>query len=157
LTRQWSVAQLSAPRWSVAAAAVGGRALFAGGRAGDSVSDAVDIYDSATGQWSTARLSAARQGATTAVVGSRVLFVGGGGASDTRHAIDVYDTDTGQWSAPQAGALPLTVGSATVGSQVVFIGSTTEFVDTLLVYDAPSGEWRTVPLAAPRGLLRVVA
>jgi hypothetical protein len=41
------------------------------------VSDAVDLYNSATGTWSTAQLSVARLGLAAASVGNVALFAGG--------------------------------------------------------------------------------
>ena len=45
--------------------------------AGDVVSNAVDLYNSATGAWSTARLSVARGYLAAASVGNVAIFAGG--------------------------------------------------------------------------------
>ena len=47
-------------------------------RANAAPSDAVDMYDSATGAWSTAQLNVARSFLAAASVGNVVLFAGGG-------------------------------------------------------------------------------
>jgi hypothetical protein len=55
-TNQWSTGSLTGRRHNVAAATVGNKVFFAGGRTDDyldSVSNKVDIYDLATNAWST--------------------------------------------------------------------------------------------------------
>jgi hypothetical protein len=47
------------------------------GVTGDSFSDAVDLYNGATGTWSTAQLSVARGYLTSTSVGNMAIFVGG--------------------------------------------------------------------------------
>ena len=44
----------------------------------DAYSNAVDLYNSATGAWSTARLSVARSDLAAASVGNVAIFAGGG-------------------------------------------------------------------------------
>ena len=76
----WSTAQLSVARFGLAAASSGNFAIFAGGttpNSGLQMSDAVDLFNSATGKWSTARLSAARAYAAAASVGDIAIFAGG--------------------------------------------------------------------------------
>jgi hypothetical protein len=79
---RWQVAKHSLGRQGVAATSVGTKAIFAGGyhygRHGQRIeSDAVDVYDSATGAWSTATLSQARDGAAAASAGTRAIVAGG--------------------------------------------------------------------------------
>ena len=45
--------------------------------AGSAYSDAVDLYNSATGAWSTAQLSVGRAGLAAASVGNVAIFAGG--------------------------------------------------------------------------------
>ncbi len=76
----WSTAQLSEARFGLAAASSGNFAIFAGGTTPNSalqMSDAVDLYNSATGKWSTAQLSAARAYSAAASVGDFAIFAGG--------------------------------------------------------------------------------
>lgn len=49
--------------------------------AGSSYSNAVDVYNSATGTWSTAQLSVARGNFAATSVGNVALFVGGTASS----------------------------------------------------------------------------
>ncbi len=41
------------------------------------MTDAVDVYNSATGEWSTARLSVAREALAATTVGNVAIFAGG--------------------------------------------------------------------------------
>ena len=80
----WSTAQLSVARNHLAATSVGNLAIFAGGLVysssfapGSTESDAVDLYNSASGTWSTARLSVARYNMGATSVGNLAFFAGG--------------------------------------------------------------------------------
>ncbi len=79
----WSTAQLSVARSNLAATSVGNVAIFAGGDIPSvlmshyNVSDAVDLYNSASGAWSTARLSVARSNLAATSVGNVAIFAGG--------------------------------------------------------------------------------
>lgn len=81
--------QLSVGRTRLAAAGAGTKVVFAGGYSADGVaSDAVDIYDVATGKWSSTgtgagQLSVARRDLAAAAAGNLIVFAGGDGyASD---------------------------------------------------------------------------
>lgn len=84
-TNTWTTSKLSAPRALIGASnACGDKAIFAGGGDADwdtrflsSSSNAVDIFDAATGQWSQSALSQARVAAFAGGDGAR-FFVGGG-------------------------------------------------------------------------------
>jgi hypothetical protein len=101
-TSQWSVHRLTGIRGGPDPVVVGGKILFAGGRASQNpefmltgtASNIVDIFDTRTGTWSAARLSQPRYQMTTAVVGDRALFVGGT-AGDGRDSglVDIYDAE----------------------------------------------------------------
>jgi hypothetical protein len=90
----WSTARLSGARSSLQAASVGNVAIFIGSvlcvacvcaasdcrlmrATAESVFNAVDLYNCATGAWSTARLSVARSGLKAASVGNVAIFAGG--------------------------------------------------------------------------------
>ena len=53
-----------------------------GGSSSSSYSDAVDLYNSASGTWSTAQLSVARFGLAATSVGNVAIFAGGIDASN---------------------------------------------------------------------------
>jgi hypothetical protein len=96
----WSTAQLSVWRYLLSATSVGNVAIFAGGSTGiysltlfvgvcdaggcrlmgvtaGSSSNAVDLYNGASGTWSTAQLSVARYSFAATSVGNVAIFAGG--------------------------------------------------------------------------------
>jgi hypothetical protein len=91
-SNSWSTATLSVERRFLAAATVGDKAFFAGGRdINDDNCDAVDIYDAKTDQWSTTTLSQARRMLTATSVGSQAVFAGGvHGRYSPSNVVDVY-------------------------------------------------------------------
>ena len=183
-TGQWSVGRLSRARTNVTVATVGDQVLFAGGvlsgppEAGMSeLSDAVDIYDAATGRWSTGRLSQPSQGPAVASVGTRVLFASGFVGTDPAvpppsrgpgtdppivalysDAVDIYDSQTGHWSRTTLGRGRGHIIAATVGDRVLFAGGSIshggryndERFDRVDIYDAVTGQWSSATLSYPR-------
>ena len=144
---QWTTGQLSQPSLRPAVASVGTRVLFASGFIGtdpavpplsrgpglDSpllarYSDAVDVYDSATGRWSRGALAQGRGHLAVATVGDRVLFAGGsnsrgGRNSDERFAlVDVYDATDERWSTASLSYPHVPMTTAVVADKVLFIG-----------------------------------
>jgi hypothetical protein len=114
----WSTAELQEGRFGIAAVTIGTKAIFAGGFSESGASDAVDIFDSATGKWNSTRLSGRRYGitATSTNDGKFALFVGGTHSEPTK-IVDVYDLADGSWSAfnlPESDGLSGGSG-ATVG------------------------------------------
>ena len=55
--------------------------------AGSGYSNAVDLYNSASGTWSTAQLSVARWGLAATSVGNVAIFAGGGGGGNYSFAL----------------------------------------------------------------------
>lgn len=80
-TKKWTATSLSEGRGKLAAAAVGTKAVFAGGISEDGPSSVIDIYDTATGLWTVAALSQRRSGLVGVSMdcpGRRLaIFVGG--------------------------------------------------------------------------------
>jgi hypothetical protein len=72
---QWSTDQLTEARWGLGAAAVGSKAIFAGGINNNGLpTDTIDIYDTSTGQWAVANLSIARATLAATTVGTKAMF-----------------------------------------------------------------------------------
>lgn len=150
----WSTAPLSQQRTKPRVVSVGGKVLIVGGsyvgRNGKSYpSDAVDVFDPATGTWSASHAPGTiPSSALDAVVGqdvvfadSRTQFVVGTGGTAMRSAY-VFDAGTGQWSTVQAPAgTPVPQAAAAVGGRVVFmaIGQS-----AALVLDVARGQWSTL-------------
>ena len=108
---------LSVPRSSLAAAAAGSFAIFAGGSSSSSPrTAAVDIYNAATGGWTQANLAAARAQLAAASVGDAALFIGGVGVSGSGSAVvDIFNATlpASPWSSTAFTRLsPLCGGSS---------------------------------------------
>jgi len=116
---QWTTRPLSVPRSLVGMATAGSKVFIAGGVAGGQVSDAVDIYDDATGTWSTSTLPSPAFQLSGASVGPYVLFAG---ASYGTSAVYVYDTRTDQWSTVDLAQGRDQIAMVAVGSKVIFAG-----------------------------------
>lgn len=119
-TGQWSVATLSLPRETIAAAAVAGKGIFAGGFAYNIGDDAAatqtaDIYGAQTGQWSAVSLPEPLGGAAVGTVGPKTVFAGS-------TAVDIYDAATGDWSASTLSQGRFDVAATSAGSTAVFAG-----------------------------------
>jgi hypothetical protein len=161
-TGAWSVASLSVKRRSLAAASVGGEAIFAGGRTklGEQGSNAptgrVDIYHEATGAWTTASLSEARYGLAATALGDLALFAGGWSGTGYSSAVDIYDSSTGQWTTASLSVPRAWLAGASVGPYAIFAGGevgSTQFSDVVDIYDSRDGSWSTSTLAEARSSL----
>lgn len=150
-TSGWSTATLSVPRVNIASTTVGSLALFAGGSDLYSTSNAVDIYDSASGTWTTATLLRARSNLAAASVGSLAFFAGGMEIAGPSDLIDVYDASTGTWRTTRLSQPRFGLSAATVGPLVLFAGGENVAVsDVVDVYDSRTSTWFVTRLSSPR-------
>ena len=125
---------LSTARYGHAAAAIGSRALFAGGATKsvgtisyDGFTATVDAYSTSLTRSSAAALSVARRGIGAAVVGSYALFAGGTAHSsaDTvmeKDAVDVYNASLTHTTAGALSVARANAKGASVGSYAIFAG-----------------------------------
>jgi len=149
-TGEWATAQLSEARFYIQSVAVRGEVIFAGGRltsAGSDAdrSDAVDIYNAASGHWSSARLSRRRSAMSITSVGTKVLFIGG--TVDPTDEVDVYDSATGRWSVTRMANARSSASAVAVGTKVLVVGEGLPVAD---VYDSVTGRWSVRRLPRPR-------
>lgn len=165
---QWGSGWLSAPRQAATAVTAGNFAIIAGGRNANTVSGAVDVYDSTTGAWTTHALSLPRVKPVGATVGNLTMFAGGATSLPTvSGVIDVYDASIGVPSDPLAWSTALLptprsgFAATTLGTKVFFAGGSlggtppvlTNVVD---IYDSALGlpnnpaAWSTATLSVPR-------
>lgn len=148
--REWTVTALSDQRGPILSwAAVGTKAIFAGGIQGGTTLDSVDIYDAATETWSVARLSSPRWRMDVAVVGSKAVFAGGISRYENARmvrstAVDVYDVATGAWSRSTRPLARIESRLAVVGTQAIFTGED----DQVEIYDTQSDRWSVRRLPA---------
>jgi len=164
-TGQWSSATLSQQRYSIAAASVGGYALFAGGTQPTPMGlppqvSTVDIFNSGTGQWSTASLSSARLAAATSV-GNYALFGGGYGLHvGTVDTVDIFNAGNGQWSTAVLGQARQGLCATSVGNCAIFAGGAywgaygpgvAQFGSNQVdIFNSTTGQWSTGCLSQAR-------
>ena len=114
-------------RLEMATATLDGRIWMAGGLEADgAVSDALAIFDPATGEWSDGPpLPAAVHHAALASDGDRLVLIGGylGAGNAPTEAVHVFDPATGAWEAGPPLPEPRAAGAATYdGSRIVYGG-----------------------------------
>ncbi|MCC7106464.1 MAG: hypothetical protein IT307_15105, partial [Chloroflexi bacterium] len=157
---EWSVTTFSEQRrGAMASAAVGSKAILAGGvsllqrnPSGGVIAvrtDTADVYDAVTETWSVARLSAPRSGMDVAVVGERAVFAGGvPGVENNRDvlstAVDVYDAAADRWSSSTRPLARRASRVLVVGDIAIFAGDD----DQVELYDAAADRWTLKRLPA---------
>lgn len=161
---QWTVHDVTVGRHIPAAISADGKVVIASGLVVQVPSDAVDIYDDASGTWSEDHLSVARAGIAATVVGHYALFAGGTPDGTTSSdVVDVLDLQTMTWLAPAAALSQArhALSAATVGDRAIFAGGFSGAApsDVVDVYDASlglpndAGAWTSTTLVAARGQL----
>lgn len=161
---QWSTSSLSAARQGLAATAVDGLAIFAGGRKPGALSAEVDLYDSASGAWTAASLTVARAELAATPVGPYALFAGGAVAGgQATDVIDVLDVRTLTWSTASLSLPRFYLAATTVGTKALFVGGSSGSLGASVpsavvdIYDASLGPpsspaaWSTASLSLARG------
>ncbi len=160
-THAWTSGQLSEARDYVAAAATGGKILFAGGEnASTGYSKAVDIYDAASGNWTTGNLSVGRRNLAAAATGSKILFAGGFDNTDLLNTVDIYDAGSGNWTVSQLSEARCYLAGAAAGSKIAFGGgakANDSLSSTVDIYDVNTGKWTVSKLSVPRDNLAAAA
>ena len=138
-----------------AAAAAGGKILFAGGfdYVAYTFTKTVDIYDASTGIWSTTQLSEARGGLAGAGVGNKILFAGGYSNNVVSKIVDIYDVTTNSWTTAQLSEARGYLVAAAAGNKVLFAGGQGTGAapsKTVDIYDVLSDTWTTAQLSEAR-------
>lgn len=161
-TNTWTLNKLSKAREVGAAASIGNKILFAGGRDAINMYNTVDIFNANTGVRTTAKLSKARTDIAVAVNGSKVVFAGGwffdfSFNRPASNAVDIYDAATGTWSQATLSQKRQGISVASVGNKIVFGGGVpnsggTNAVD---IYDVSTNTWSTAALSAQRNGMTV--
>lgn len=148
----WSTATLSQGRSELAAASVGEKVFFGGGKYNSYVSNVVDIYDTIAHTWSSATLSQARWQLAATSAGEMVFFGGGYGVSGFSNVVDIYDTATNTWSTATLSQARSQLAATSAGGKVFFSGGytgsgTSNVVD---IYDTATNTWSTATLSQAR-------
>ncbi|TAL47409.1 MAG: hypothetical protein EPN92_04905 [Chitinophagaceae bacterium] len=166
VTQTWSTAELSVPRWGIAAVANGNKIFFAGGEYGsgalDNIYSTVDIYDVSNNTWSAASLSEPRSYIGAAAVGTKVFFAGGwlnSGNGAPSGKVDIYDLSSDSWSTAQLSEPRAGISAVTYNNRIFFAGgsngaSPSSRID---IYDNVTNSWSISSLIQPMGVLTGIA
>ena len=155
-TNLWTRAKLSQPRYLLATATVGTKAIFAGGDAGrNGGTTTVDIYDGFTNSWTTANLSMARNSLAGAAAGDKALFGGGftSGIGTDKNRVDIYDSANDRWTTANLSHARWALAAASSGQKAVFGGGTGQWSNVVDIYDSASNSWSTAQLSRGRSNL----
>jgi len=155
-TNTWSTAELNmfGQSWEIAAASVGNKILFAGGRSplSGSASSIIDIYDASTNTWSMAPLTRPRTGIAASTLGSKVFFAGGSYTT----AVDIYDESTNSWTVATLSQGRSEISATTAGNKIYFAGGIADFsgetgiTGTVDIFDGSTGTWSESYLKSAR-------
>jgi len=144
-TDEWTPVPGVSARAYMSGGVVGQYAVFAGGSSPEGVSDAVDIYNAATGVWSKATLSEPRILTAVAGIGNLVFIAGGIKANNAKSdRVDIWNTETGTWTTAALSFPRGMITALTAGDKVVFAsGSEFDYVwyNQVDVYDYSTGVW----------------
>jgi hypothetical protein len=157
-TGQWTVEQLSLPRFDLAAVSYGSKVFFAGGfQFPYNTFSLVDIYDVETEEWSTDNLSQNRGGIARAVVGDVAIFAGGSVNSyTTSDRVDIYNFTSNTWTTATLSQARMYASATTVGDKVLIAGgciAMNEPSNLVDIYNASENSWTTSNLSFPRSWL----
>jgi hypothetical protein len=155
VTKQWTVGQLSKPRFDLEVLSHGNKVLFAGGvEFPFTTFNIVDIYDCQTGIWSTSTLSQARCSMASAVVGDLAIFAGGfTGNNISTNRVDIYNFTTNTWSTATLSQARAAASATAFGDKVLIAGGVTNAnipTDRVDIYNKLSGTWSTANLSTKR-------
>jgi len=161
----WSTAELSAPRFSMAAQIVDNTVYFAGGA--DLLTgvcyDMIDIYSFTDGGWTTANLTIPRAAMGSAVGhnanGETIIMFAGGyntQAITVTNRVDIYNVTRGTWSIDSLSEPRGFLTATTAGNKIVIAGgmrnnnTPSNRVD---IYNMDTDEWTTSSLSVARAFL----
>ena len=152
----FSLKAMSAPRWSLGIATLGGLLYAVGGSGSNNeLLSTVEAYDPVTNSWATrASLPVARSGLRLLAVGGKLYALGGWDGSGYSNRVDVYDPAANSWTLKSSvpNNLPL-FGAGVVNGIIYVVGGTSGSVmsGVLQAYDPATNQWTTrEPMPTPR-------
>ena len=157
-----TTAQLSRPRYDLAATSVGAKAMFGGGGEQNyEVFDNVDVYDFATKSWSLSHLATPRMSLAATTVGNTAIFAGGAPdyhSHESLDAVDLYNDVTAQWTTAHLSSPRNRLAATSLGDRAYISGGVVEtsggypsvISSVIDVYDASAGTWSTMSMPRAR-------
>jgi N-acetylneuraminic acid mutarotase len=152
LTKTWSLFELTAPRYGLAATGSQGRVVFAGGYDNSSFAAQAEIFSSTTGVMQRSTISVARAFLSAGTAGTLMVFAGGLTANGPSDAVDIYDPDANQWRTARLSQPRYGMAVAADGDWIIFAGGTTTgdaASDRIDVFNARTGVWTSYALPKP--------
>jgi hypothetical protein len=123
-------------------------------------SDAVDLYNSATGSWSTARLSVARSDLAATSVGNLAIFAGGQNRDaefrqQLLDVVDVFNSATGVWATARLSMPRIYLSATSAGNTAIFAAGLAVYGTANMgieadLYNSANGTWSTARLSSGR-------
>ena len=169
LSDTWTTAQLSAPRYGIATAVVGTKAILAGGcirgsHRCDQSSDHVDIYDASTKRWRSTTLPQPRYYLGAVTVGAEALFYGETDPDNCNpsDSVDIYNVTTDTWISAKLSVARCEIAVISVGSKAIFAGggiacqACEHPLDVVDIYESTTGAWSSTHLSEARVNVRAV-
>jgi uncharacterized protein (TIGR03437 family) len=145
----WSTGKpMPTSRETLLTAVIGQKIYALGGRAGSTIMNVNEVYDTTTNTWTTAApMLTARWDAATAVVNNILYAIGGGTSSgNTSNIVEAYDPTSNTWSTK--AAMPISVNSiyAVVENGIIYVvgGYNGARVNTVVAYDPVADTWSTL-------------
>jgi uncharacterized protein (TIGR03437 family) len=135
-------------RETLLTAVIGQKIYALGGRAGSTILNVNEVYDTTTNTWTTAApMLTARWDGATAVVNNILYAIGGGtNSSSTSNIVEAYDPTSNTWSTK--AAMPISVNSiyAVVENGIIYVvgGYNGARVNTVVAYDPAADTWSTL-------------
>jgi hypothetical protein len=143
-TKRWTTYTVGEARENTSVAIVDGKAIFFGGKAGETKSNKIDIYDAKTEKWLAVDYTAseARDTVLIAIVDKQAVFFGGcKNNQQYSKYIDIYDSTTNSWKATdEINKSHENVSVATIGTKAIFFTGKKDSSVTgqIYIYDSTS-------------------
>ncbi|WP_265041529.1 Tc toxin subunit A-related protein [Wolbachia endosymbiont (group B) of Melanostoma mellinum] len=139
--KRWTTYTVGEARENASVAIVDGKAIFFGGKADQTKSNKIDIYDAKTEKWLAADYTAseARDTVSVTIVGKQAVFFGGckGNQQYSKH-IDVYDSPTNSWKkTDEINEAHESVSAIVIGAKAIFFTGK-KSTGQVYIYDSTS-------------------
>ncbi|WP_374699415.1 neuraminidase-like domain-containing protein [Wolbachia endosymbiont (group A) of Limnophora tigrina] len=145
--KRWTTYTVGEARENASVAIVDGKAIFFGGKADQTKSNKIDIYDAKTEKWLAADYTAseARDAVSVTIVGKQAVFFGGckGNQQYSKH-IDVYDSPTNSWKkTDEINEAHESVSAIVIGAKAIFFTGKKNSTVTgqVYIYDSITKSW----------------
>ncbi len=149
-TGSWNTAELSQPRWGLAAVTASDKVFFAGGTATTPAvrqTSRIDVFDALSGSWSVVELPQPGHFSSIAV-GAKVFFAGG-------NSVFIYNSGNNSWSTKNLSQPRYLISPANVQGKLYFAGGGSTISggmasNAIDIYDPSTDAWSVSSLSKPK-------